>query len=376
MLFSGGGTGGHVYPALAVAGELAGRPSPSATLYLGAKGEIEETLVPRAGIALETIAGGGLHGVGPGRFLTNLFRMAQGLFQAWRITGRFQPDVVFLTGGYVSVPVAIAAWWRRRPILVYLPDVEPGRAIKLLSRIATRVAVNVEASRAFLPPKVVVTGYPLRPEFYEVAQLSKRDAKAHFGIAPEDRVLLVFGGSRGARSINRAMGRILEQVLARVQLIHISGRPDAAECRTRRDALPPAARERYHLFDYLHDMARALAAADLVVARAGAATLAEFPFFGLPAVLVPYPYAWRYQKVNADYLAKRDAAIRINDEDMDQLLWPTIEALLDDEERLKEMSDRARALAQPDAAARLTEVLTELARTLQYEGTESKYGRH
>jgi UDP-N-acetylglucosamine--N-acetylmuramyl-(pentapeptide) pyrophosphoryl-undecaprenol N-acetylglucosamine transferase len=329
------------------------------TLYVGAEGEIEETLVPRAGLALETIPGGGLHGVGPLRFVRNLLRLGRGFVRAWRIVGRFRPDVLFLTGGYVSVPVACVTWLRRRPIVVYLPDVEPGLAIKWLSKIATRVAVSVEASRQYLPPqKVVVTGYPLRPE---LQQVERQAAREHFNIGSEDVVLLVFGGSRGARTINRALGAILEPVLARAHLVHICGKLDIEECQARREALPAQARARYHLFDYLHDMAQALAAADLVVARAGAATLAEFPFFGLPAILVPYPYAWRYQKVNADYLVNQGAAIRLNDEDMREKLWPTIEALLNDEERLKRIGANARKLARPEAAARLADLLAQLA---------------
>jgi UDP-N-acetylglucosamine--N-acetylmuramyl-(pentapeptide) pyrophosphoryl-undecaprenol N-acetylglucosamine transferase len=136
---------------------------------------------------------------------------------------------------------------------------------------------------------------------------------------------------------------------------------DAEACRRRRDSLPEDAQARYHLFDYVHEMAQVLAAADLVVARAGAGTLGELPFFGLPAILVPYPYAWRYQKVNADYLAERGAAIRMNDEDMQEQLWPTIESLLRDGERLQQMSDNARALAQSDATTRLVDVLKQLA---------------
>jgi UDP-N-acetylglucosamine--N-acetylmuramyl-(pentapeptide) pyrophosphoryl-undecaprenol N-acetylglucosamine transferase len=344
---------------------------------VGAEGEIEETLVPRAGTALETIPGGGLHGVGPLRLARNLWRLTLGFFRAWRILGRFRPDVTFLTGGYVSVPVALATWLRRRPILVYLPDVEPGLAIKSLSRLATRVAVSVEASRQYLPPaKVVVTGYPLRPEFYQIEPPVKRAARAHLGIPLEEKVLLVFGGSRGARSINRALGAILEPVLALAHVIHISGRLDAEACRVRRDILSAAAQARYHLCDYLHEMERAFAAADLVVARAGAATLGEFPFFGLPAILVPYPYAWRYQKVNADYLAERGAAIRLDDEEMGERLWPTIKALLEDEGRLRQMSEDAWALARPDATARLADLLAQLAHPSQAGTRGRDHGRH
>jgi UDP-N-acetylglucosamine--N-acetylmuramyl-(pentapeptide) pyrophosphoryl-undecaprenol N-acetylglucosamine transferase len=309
--------------------------------------------------------------------LRNLTRLVRGFFEARRIVGRFRPDALFLTGGYVSVPVALVTWLRRRPILVYLPDVEPGLAIKMLSRIATRVAVNVEASRQYLPSsKVVVSGYPLRRAFHQIEPPVGQTARAVFGIAQEDKVLLVFGGSRGARTINRALGAILEPLLSMAHVIHISGRLDAQECRNRREALPAAAQARYHLFDYVHEMELALAAADLVVARAGAGTLGEFPFFGLPAILVPYPYAWRYQKVNADYLAERGAAIRLNDEDLREQLWPTVEALFKDEEQLKHMSENARALSRPDAAASLASLLTELAHDSQLPRKGCDDGRH
>lgn len=348
-------------------------PDGAAVLYVGAQGEIEESLVPRAGIPLKTIPGGGLHSVGPVKMARNLVRLTRGFFQAWGIVGDFHPDVLFLTGGYASVPVALATWLRRKPIVVYLPDVEPGLAIKLLSRFATRVAVNVEASRQYFPGasakengtvngkgkgKVIVTGYPLRSEFYEVDHPT---ARAHFGIRPEEKVLLVFGGSRGARTINRALGAILKPVLELAHVIHISGRLDAEECRAARAALSEKERNRYHLYEYLHEMGQALAAADLVVARAGAGTLGEFPFFGLPAILVPYPFAWRYQKVNADYLASRGAAIRLEDQAMQKKLWPTIAALLNDQKRLERMSHNARALAQPEAADRLAILLKRLA---------------
>lgn len=377
VLFCGGGTGGHVYPALAVASELLGRSPSPAVLFVGAKGEIEETLVPRNGVPLATVEGGGLHGVGAAKTLKNLIHLGRGFMQARTIMSQFQPDVAFVTGGYVSVPVALAARLRRRPIVVFLPDVEPGRAIKLLNRIATRVAVSVKASAQYVPAdKVVVTGYPLRPEMVKAKREGTETAKRDFGIPPSERALLVFGGSRGARTINRALGAILENVLGLAHIIHVSGTLDAEECRLRRDALPRSLQARYHLFDYVHEMAQALAAADLVVARAGAATLAEFPYFGLPAILVPYPYAWRYQKVNADYLAEQGAAIRINDEDMHEQLWPTIEDIFCDDDRLKTMSEASLALAQPGAASRLADLLTALSGASQPKGQGTAYARH
>jgi UDP-N-acetylglucosamine--N-acetylmuramyl-(pentapeptide) pyrophosphoryl-undecaprenol N-acetylglucosamine transferase len=169
------------------------------------------------------------------------------------------------------------------------------------------------------------------------------------------------GGSRGARSINRALGSVLEQVLDMTQVVHLSGELDWSWVRERRDALPRRFQERYYAVPYLHEMGHALASADLAVSRAGASTLGEMPFFGLPAILVPYPHAWRYQRVNAEWLTKRGAAVTLRDERLEQQLLPTLRRLLTDGEQLARMEDRARALSRPDAAALLAKNLLTLA---------------
>ncbi len=328
--------------------------------WIGGRGGVEQDLVARAGLAFDAIPAGGIHGLGSLRAGLNALKLLEGALGAYRLAQAFRPQALLATGGFVSVPAAIACWLRRTPIVVYLPDVEPGLAVKFVSRLATRVAVSVEDSRQFLPPhKVVVTGYPTRSE---LARADRAEAIRRLGLDPNRKTLLVFGGSRGAHSLNRAVGSILEWLLARYQVIHISGSGDAAETRARREALAGEARSHYHLFEYLHeDMGMALAAADMVVSRSGAATLGEFPLFGLASILVPYPHAWRYQKVNADYLAARGAAIRLNDADLAEGLQPAIERLLGDDEARATMRQRAKSLARPDAAARLANLLIGLA---------------
>ena len=313
----------------------------------------------RAGLPFVAIPGGGLHGVGLGLMLRNAVKLVRGFVQAWGIVGRFQPDALFLTGGYVSAPVALACWLRRVPILIYLPDVEPGLAIKTLARLAARVAVTTEASRAYLPPgKVIVTGYPVRPTLRGV---DRTTAQRTFGLDPALKTLLVLGGSRGARSINQAIMAILEDVLAECQVIHISGTLDGEQVAARCETLPAALKARYHAYPYLHEeMGAALAAADLAVSRAGASVLGEFPLFGLPSILVPYPHAWRYQRVNADMLAAQGAAIRLEDAELRQKLLPTVQQLLRDDAARAQMAARARALAVPDAAERLAGALRAL----------------
>ena len=319
-----------------------------------------------------------MHGLAPWHKARNLIKLMQGWRAAYRLGRRERPAALFATGGYASVPVALAAWTLRTPILVYLPDVEPGWTVRFIARLATCVAVTVEDSRAYFPArKVAVTGYPVRAEFHDHL-LKRAEARAALGLALDEPALLVLGGSRGARSLNQALGGVpslvlspveglsrggeLEQMLELTQVVHVSGELDWPWVSKRRQALPAALKARYHAFSYLHEeMGPALAAADLAVCRAGASTLGELPFFGLPAVLVPYPHAWRYQRVNAEYLTGRGAAIVLEDERLPEELLPAVSRLLSDRAALEEMAGRMRALARPDAAAHLAGELLTLA---------------
>jgi UDP-N-acetylglucosamine--N-acetylmuramyl-(pentapeptide) pyrophosphoryl-undecaprenol N-acetylglucosamine transferase len=246
------------------------------------------------------------------------------------------------------------------PILVYLPDIEPGLAVRFIARLATRVAVTVADSGAYFSAhKVVVTGYPVRAGFYG---LDRERACALLGLSADDVVLVVLGGSRGASSINRALSSELEAVLELAQVVHVSGETDWSWVAERRDGLPATLKTRYHAYPYLHDeMGPALAAANLALCRAGASTLGELPFFGLPAVLVPYPYAWRYQRSNADWLVDRGAAVRLDDEGLGDELLQTLCRLISDERVLADMAVSMRAVARPDAAASLAAELRVLA---------------
>jgi UDP-N-acetylglucosamine--N-acetylmuramyl-(pentapeptide) pyrophosphoryl-undecaprenol N-acetylglucosamine transferase len=264
-----------------------------------------------------------------------------------------------MTGGYVAAPVAAAARLRGVPIVVYLPDVEPGSTIRLAIPLARRVACTSDGSRAFVPEhKMVVTGYPVRPEIRAARRLSREAALARFDLRPGRPTLFVFGGSRGARAINRALMAILPDLLSEAQIIHISGTLTWPEVEANAATLPPALRDFYRPYAYLHeDMGAAFRAADLVVARAGASMLGECPAFALPSILVPLTFAWRYQKVNADYLTERGAAVQLTDETLPQALLPTVRALLFDPDRLADMAAAAAALDRPDAAADLARLI-------------------
>jgi UDP-N-acetylglucosamine--N-acetylmuramyl-(pentapeptide) pyrophosphoryl-undecaprenol N-acetylglucosamine transferase len=315
---------------------------------------------PRFAVAFSAIPAAGVHGVGWRTMPRNLTLLAQGVLASRRLLRTFKPDVLFFTGGYVAVPMAVAG--RGIPSLLYVPDIEPGLALGFMARFASRVAVTAENSRAYfsrLSSKVIVTGYPVRAD---LSTWSPESARAHFNLDSQKPVLLVFGGSKGARSINQAVVASLCPLLGIAQVIHITGQLDWSEIETAQSALPQELKERYHAFPYLHeDMGAALASADLSVSRAGASSLGELPLFGLPAILVPYPYAWRYQKVNADYLGQHGAAIMLEDSALKERLFSTVQELFEQPARLQSMASAMRAQARPQAASQIARLLKELA---------------
>ncbi len=336
--------------------------SPLDLLWIGTKGEMEERLIPQFDVPLATIQGGAVVGVSPWKAAKNMARLAWSAMPAFQLINRFKPTVALFTGGYVNAPVALVNWLKRVPTCIYLPDVEPGTTIRRLLPFAQKIAVTTDESARFLPAaKMAVTGYPVRPEIRNALQLSKQEALAIFDLAEGRQTLFVFGGSRGAQSVNRALMAILPTLLKRVQVIHISGTLTWEETAKNAESLPPDQRRYYRPYPYLDkEMGAAFRAADLAVARAGASMLGESPAFGLPAILIPYPYAWRYQKVNADYLANRGAAIRLDDEKMSAELLPAILNILDDPNRLSHMRQAAKRLDQPHAAKKLAQLLIDM----------------
>ena len=280
----------------------------------------------------------------------------RGVFAARTILKEFKPDVMFFTGGFVAVPMAVAGHFV--PSLLYVPDIEPGMALKSLAGFSDAIAVTTEQSQRFFDKKVLETGYPLRAD---LALWDRETAHSHLGISGEKPVLLVFGGSKGARSINLAVLKDLKTLLEKFEIIHISGELDWNYVKHHRTQLPMELAARYHVMPYLHEMGAALAAADLVISRAGASSLGEFPLFGLPAILVPYPYAWRYQKVNADYLTNRGAAVILEDQVLEKELKDTLNVLIENPNKLKAMRAAMFGLSHPRAAEKIASALMELA---------------
>jgi UDP-N-acetylglucosamine--N-acetylmuramyl-(pentapeptide) pyrophosphoryl-undecaprenol N-acetylglucosamine transferase len=330
-------------------------------VYVGTADGIEAELAGRAGVPFQAIESGQLRGMAPQIALRNVLKMGRGVRQTSQLLAAFRPNVTFVTGGFVAAPVVWASWRAGVPVLIYLPDIEPGLAIRWLSRLADKVAVTFPEVAAHFPGKTVVTGYPVRPEILTAAG-RPGEARRQLGLAQDEPVLLVFGGSRGSRSINQALAAALPELLLRCQVVHISGNLDWPQAQERAQALPAELRPRYHLSAYLHDagMAQALAAADLVIARAGASTLGEFPALGLPSILAPYPYSGQHQDANADYLASRGAALKIADAELPARLLPAVVSLLGNPTALQAMAGAARSLAQPAAAANIAQELLRL----------------
>ncbi len=328
-------------------------------LYVGHERGVEATLARRAGLPFAGVAGGQVRGQAPWQLARNLAHIGRGYGQALRLVRAFRPDVCLITGGWVTVPVALAVRTLGVPMLIYLPDVTPGLAIRTLRHLAARVAVTVPEAAAPFGARAVVTGYPVRRA---VLTADRETARRRLGLPLDERVLLVFGGSWGARSINRALVAGLEDLLPLAHVVHITGHLDIEWVQAARAALAPAWQARYHVFAYLHDeMPLALAAADLVVSRAGASVLGEFPARGLPAVLVPYPHAGRHQEHNARYLVAQGAAVMVADEDLGQRLVPVVRALLEDEGRRRRMAAAARAAYRAGGAAAIARELWRLA---------------
>ncbi len=344
-------------------------PTPPEVLWVGGEGGMEAELVARSGVPYETIPAAGVHGVGLRTLPGNLLQLLHGVFAARKILRSFRPDLLFFTGGYVAVPMALAGL--RVPTLLYVPDVEPGIALKTLARFSNSIAVTVEESRSYFPShdNVVITGYPTRNE---LSAWDLEEARQVLNLDADLPTLLVFGGSKGARSINRALFSVLPELLAEMQIIHISGSINWSEVEAARQTLPAAYANHYHAYPYLHaEMGAAFTAADLVLSRSGASSLGEFPLFGLPAILVPYPYAWRYQKVNAEYLVKHGAAILLEDADLPEKILPLVRELIRVDQRRNAMSAAMKKLARPHAAATIAHTLQKFMSADSMQGSES-----
>lgn len=349
VIVAGGGTGGHLFPGLAVADALA-RRRPCHTVFVGSSRGIETRVVPQRGYPLRTLPVRALRGQGALDTARAALRVPVSVAAAWRMLGEIRPDVLVGVGGYASAPAVVAAWMRGVATVLLEQNAHPGLTNRVLARFADRVCVSFPESAAYFPRgRTVETGNPVRPS-------SAVGAGPHEGFS-----ILVFGGSAGARRLNE-VGVEAVAALARrggaLRVVHQTGaaEKDVVERRYREHGVAADVRA------FIDDMASAYAAADLVVCRAGATTLAELTALGKPAVLVPYPFAADdHQRKNAESLVSRGAALLILDRDLTaDGLAAVIGSLRDDPDRLVAMARAAKALGRPDAAERVVDVCLEL----------------
>ena len=352
VIFAGGGTGGHLFPGLAVAREFQRRAAATEILFVGTEQGIEFRVLPKEGFKLATLTVKGLKGRGLRGVFDALYGVPASLLRSRAIIRRFRPDCIVGLGGYASGPLLLAGRLARIRCAIMEQNLRPGFTNKLLARWVDRVFTAYRESVNYFPrARVVETGNPVR--WQKLPEVAKR---AKFS-------LLVFGGSAGARRINFAVAAALEQLTdlkAELFVTHQTGSADFAAIKEAYAALPFEA----EVTPFIDQMDRAYAQADLVLCRAGATTVAELTAFGKAAILVPYPYAiYDHQRGNAQALRDRGAADMILDQELTgEILAERIRSYLSDRERIDKMAAAARSMGRPDAAARIVDECYALVR--------------
>jgi UDP-N-acetylglucosamine--N-acetylmuramyl-(pentapeptide) pyrophosphoryl-undecaprenol N-acetylglucosamine transferase len=370
LMLAGGGTGGHVYPALAVAGALRRRDPDARVLFVGSAFGMEASLVPRSGVPFAGLVVRPPRSRSIGRTVLALGTGAAGLLQAAAIVAGLRPDAVVATGGIAAAPPVLAAWALRVPVVLLEGNAALGRTNALVARFARAVAVTSDEAAARVPGRRgVVTGLPVRPEVYSTP---RADGLRAFGLDSGRRTILVLGGSQGAATLNAAIDDMAQRLSGRsdLQILHQTGRGWSGAA----DGVPaagvpaagvPAAGVpdrgasaeglRHIRVPYFEQIGLAYGCADLVISRCGATSIAEITACGLPAILVPYRYAAEgHQKQNAAPLARVGAAIVIADEDMSgERLAGEVLDILDAPGRRDAMAARSKTLGRPDAADRV-----------------------
>jgi UDP-N-acetylglucosamine--N-acetylmuramyl-(pentapeptide) pyrophosphoryl-undecaprenol N-acetylglucosamine transferase len=363
-ILAGGGTGGHVIPALAIANQLK-KSYGAEVLFIGTARGIENRLVPAAGYELRLVRVGALKNVSLMTRAKTAFDLPRAVWDAGRMLNEFAPDVVIGVGGYASGPAMLAAVVKHIPTLAFEPNVVPGFANRMVARFVSAAAVHFEETAKYFR-HAEVTGVPVRQAFFEIgarSPLLAQQTREKWGTRP---TVLVFGGSQGAHAINEAMIRclpVLQREAPGIHIIHQTGERDYNDALAAYRSFSSAAGDSAEVFKFIEDMPSAFARADLVVCRSGASTVAEIAAAGKPAVFVPFPRAADdHQRVNAEALARAGAAVVVEESKLEGVwLAETISALLLDPARLRSMGAAARELAHPNAAQDIAAVAARIA---------------
>ncbi|HYV46257.1 MAG TPA: undecaprenyldiphospho-muramoylpentapeptide beta-N-acetylglucosaminyltransferase [Myxococcaceae bacterium] len=354
VLIAGGGTGGHLFPGIALAEEVSTRHHKNSVVFVGTDRGLEARVVPAAGYTLEIIPARGLKGMGLLRLLQGLFTLPAALFASWRILRKYRPDVVVGVGGYASFPVVLCAWLQRVPTAVQEQNALPGLTNRILGRIARVVFISFEEARRWFPAgKSNLIGNPIRAKLTDNF-LRSRAEHAKFTV-------LVFGGSLGAKRVNALMLEALDQLgdlKEGMRFVHQTGKADLESVKQGYAARGFDA----EVVEFIDDMSSAYATADLVVCRAGATTVAELTVCKKAAILIPYPYATdNHQEVNARSLVDAGAALMFRESELTgQILATNIRGLKASPDRLRRMEKQAGLLGRPEAAKELADVCVQM----------------
>ncbi|MCX7878540.1 MAG: undecaprenyldiphospho-muramoylpentapeptide beta-N-acetylglucosaminyltransferase [Ignavibacteria bacterium] len=354
-IFAAGGTGGHIYPALAVADELKKINQDVYIKFIGAKGKIEEKIVPENKYELKLIELEGFQRRLNLKNLKNIYSLIRALNMCRKIIKEFNPDIVFATGGYVSWPVAKAACSFKIPYVMLEGNAYPGLAVRMLSKSADKVIVNFKQTVNFLKRRdnVVFLRYPFRSNLKVV---SRKEALLHFGLDDTKKTLLVLGGSQGARSVNSAMIKHYKVITEKgIQIIWQTGNNEYDRVHSLVNQTD------VKVLKYIDRMDYAYSAADLLLSRAGISTITEAAFFKIPMVAVPYPYSSdNHQRLNAEVLKEAGAAEIINDNELEVKIPEKIIELISNDLRLNEMRGKMSEFADSESAGKIAELLDEI----------------
>jgi len=370
VLVSGGGTGGHIYPALAIATQLRTQHQ-AEILFLGSDDGLENEIVPAAGFRLATVKAGKLRRYLSFKTITGVLRIPLGMIQAFRIVRKFRPDAAFTSGGYVAVPAALATRLNGVPLLLHQQDVPPNLSNRLAAPLATRISVAFADSLPYFPArKTLVLGNPIRQSMLDVRATTPQQARTSLGFDAATRLLLVTGGSQGARHLNQVVCHALPQLLAHCQVLQISGKDLYNETRSLANSVladqDEALQQRYRLVPYLNEeMPLAMQAADLVLCRSGASTLTELAILGKPSILVPLPPAIGSspQEANAAMFGRKQAALVIlNDDLKPEILVERVKSILTSSTLLEAMSQAVSEFAKPEATQDITKEIIKIAK--------------
>ena len=360
IIVSGGGTGGHIYPALTLIDAIKNKKPDAEFLYVGTEKGLEADIVPKAGINFTALK---LEGGLERRFtLENISRAANAVWSikhASDIVKNFKPNAVIGTGGYVCGPILLAASLMKVPTLIQEQNAVAGVTNKILSKFVDKIAVGTrDALKNFPPGKTIYTGNPIRKE---VLAAKKSDGLKEFGFTEDKPIVLISGGSRGARSINNAMIDVLKSAAQKnsAQFLHVTGKGEFDSVIKK---LSDIDAPNIKIVPYLYNMPTAMAMADLAIFRAGATGLAELTARGVPAILIPYPYAAEnHQEFNAKSLVEAGAAKMILNKNLTaEILSATLEELLTSPEKLKSMAEASLSLGKPNAADEIADMILKM----------------